>query len=286
MKFGHVHFSITWKGSYRLGCSPLTVNTRSVSIFMYGILLAFILLTLLPCRGHIPTEKSLKLGLSEQRSKLLWNSMIAIGSWGSLHWLISISIWVGSIVLYIENNQSGFSNILIISCHFTRISCCVLRAFYWWHTLTGRKVATALSNSLQQWNHTYANMRISGLSEEMSRNNTEHKNIYHVATTIPPSKTTAAIRHTCHVAASAQKNSELLTQLAPLPQLASKRGEMMQDEQLFQKPHVFSYIYDDVQETSSCFATFQRISATFQNPWDPCMVYLLTFTIKINHSCR
>ena len=206
MKFGHVHVSITWKGSYRLGCSPLTVNTRSVSIFMYGILLAFILLTLLPCRGHIPTEKSLKLGLSEQRSKLLWNSMIAIGSWGSLHWLIiSISIWVGSIVLYIENNQSGFSNILIISCHFTRIACCVLRAFYWWHTLTGRKVATALSNSLQQWNHTYANMRISGLSEEMSRNNTEHKNIYHVATTIPPSKTTAAIRHTCHVAASAQK---------------------------------------------------------------------------------
>ena len=58
MKIGHVHFSITWKGPYRLGCSPVTVNTRSVSIFMYGILLAFSLLTLLPCRGYIPTEKN------------------------------------------------------------------------------------------------------------------------------------------------------------------------------------------------------------------------------------
>ena len=38
----------------------------------------------------------------EQRSKPLWHSIILIGSQGSLYWLATISIYVGSIILYIK----------------------------------------------------------------------------------------------------------------------------------------------------------------------------------------
>ena len=104
-------------------------------------------------------------------------------------------------------------------------------------------MATALSNSLQQWNHTYANMRISGLSEEMSRNNTEYKTYIMLQLQFHLQKQQQLLDIHVMLQHPLKKNSELLAQLAPLPQLASKRGEMMQNEQLFQKPHILLVIF-------------------------------------------